>query len=76
MAQAAKNAPRSRPGSGSRFAKPEPAPRSDDKLLDEELMDSFPASDPPALTNPSRKVKTPAPAADPLRKIAGSDKSR
>jgi hypothetical protein len=73
MAQATKNPPQSPPGSGSRFAKPETPRQHEENLLDEAIEDSFPASDPPAMTNPSRKVKTPAPAADPVRKAAKKD---
>ena len=67
MAQATKNRPQSPPGSGSRFATPR---QREEEKLDEAIEDSFPASDPPSQTNPSRKVKTPAPAADPVRKAA------
>ncbi|MBR0651989.1 hypothetical protein GXW78_20155 [Roseomonas terrae] len=46
----------------------EPKPKSDTRKintpLDEQLDDSFPASDPPSLTDPSKKImpKFPSPA--------------
>jgi hypothetical protein len=73
MTQAAKSRPPSAApaGSGSRFSKPQETPTEhQQEELDEALAESFPASDPPAMTNPSRKVKTPAPASDPVKKAA------
>jgi hypothetical protein len=33
-------------------------PQTQDEKLDEALKDSFPASDPPAMTEPVRKIKS------------------
>jgi hypothetical protein len=48
----------------AKAATPKPSTRKIETPLDDQLDDSFPASDPPSLTDPSRKVipKDPVPA--------------
>ena len=45
------------PTEGPAARAPKPRLPSEDERLDEALADSFPASDPPASTNPTRKVR-------------------
>ena len=54
----------------NRSQKPEPkkAPRSKDEKLDEALKESFPASDPPAMTDPARHVGIDDTASDKLER--------